>query len=444
MVICGANMSRYSATGLLPKLDTFWLLLGVIGAGLALEFSFNYLLTSNLSISDYGDYKILEAIGRLGGLAIILGGGQGALYFLPHWRDQNRPDLVSAYIRFYLSIALYIALISLVVLAGYKLFISYWNISAGNYGSLSIFLILLAIPIAGYSFLNAKVLQVYGKASTGLFLQWIIMTLSIILFLLLLKLIHGHITIIDVLLSVLFGQCLKLGIQNAYLYRLGITPHRNFRIGLNRQACLSYSVPIMFSGMMHQLLIHTDIFMLEILGKESNVGLMGVCSLITSFLLVIKVPVSSVMAHRMNMAYKAGTHETRNLSAYANRLLLTFCIPVALIITFFSSEILTFFGEDYAAAETALRILMAGYILHTLLMLPTSWLRYTGQKNQVITILAATTIMNIVLTAALIPVWQLNGAAIATSISLVSSAAISCALTWRHLRIPPFLLKAPD
>ena len=52
------------------------------------------------------------------------------------------------------------------------------------------------------------------------------------------------------------------------------------------------------------------------------------------------------------------------------------------------------------------------------------------------------TILNIALNVALIPLWQLNGAAVGTAISLTVGALLSAYFTWKHLKIIPWSIQS--
>ncbi len=415
----------------------------IVAAGFGLEFAMNYLLTHNMTLTEYGDYKVIEAFCRMGGSLIILGGGRGALYFLPRWRDQNRYDLVWTYIRFYLDIAIYIAVVIIVCLAVVQFSLQALGIDAGIYGGHAILIAAMSLPAVGLALLNTKVLQAFGKATAGLGLQWIFLPAVVILFLLLVRYFQGHISVTDAIISILLALILKLTIQVLYLYGLGVKPVKSDRKYSNRKEWLAFSIPVMIATLIQQMMIRTDIFMLEAMGDEKDVGLLGVCSLITSVLLIIKLPIASTTTHHMARAYKEGTERMNILSASGNRLIVVFCLPLSLIVVFFSTEVLASFGQDYVEAELALQILMTGYVAQTLLMFPMIWLQYTGKKNQALAIMTFTALLNILLNAIFIPIWQLNGAAAGTTVSLVTGAILSAVLMWKHLKIAPWSLRAP-
>ena len=120
------------------KFDTINVVILTTIVGTILQFFCTYLMTHSMTVADYGDFKVIRSFGEIGSILIILGGGRGALFFVPDWQAQNRSDLTWQYIRFYLSIALCIAVISVVALTIVQSILKSFEVDMGIYGSFSI------------------------------------------------------------------------------------------------------------------------------------------------------------------------------------------------------------------------------------------------------------------------------------------------------------------
>tara|TARA_R110000772_G_scaffold209825_1_gene320366 strand:- start:2010 stop:3317 length:1308 start_codon:yes stop_codon:yes gene_type:complete len=424
------------------KFDTINVVILTTIVGTILQFFCTYLMTHSMTVADYGDFKVIRSFGEIGSILIILGGGRGALFFVPDWQAQNRSDLTWQYIRFYLSIALCIAVISVVALTIVQSILKSFEVDMGIYGSYALLIAILGLPLAGASLLNIKILQIYGKVVPGLMTQWVLFPLALAAILIPYRFFEGHITVLVAVAAVFIVQCTIFASQFFLLHRQDIRPKKMQDCESSWPQWLRFSIPVMMAGVMQQLVIRTDIFMLEILGDEADVGLFALCSLGASILLVIKIAVSSTTTQYMKQAYKDGNAGMLELMVKGNRRLLMFCLPLAAATILFGKDALVSFGAEYARADLALQILMAGYIIQTLFLLPLLWLEYTGKKNLAVSIMIFITILNIALNVALIPLWQLNGAAVGTAISLTVGALLSAYFTWKHLKIIPWSIQS--
>ena len=92
----------------------------------------------------------------------------------------------------------------------------------------------------------------------------------------------------------------------------------------------------------------------------------------------------------------------------------------ALLLVFFGSEILVlFFGKEYAQASTALSILAFAQLLNVGAGSVAMLLNMTDGEKIVAMGVGAALIINIILNWILIPLYSIQGAAIATGVSLI-------------------------
>jgi O-antigen/teichoic acid export membrane protein len=104
---------------------------------------------------------------------------------------------------------------------------------------------------------------------------------------------------------------------------------------------------------------------------------------------------------------------------------------------------LTLFGPDFVRGQTALYILCVGSFVSTSIGLAFVILNMTGHERFTATLGWVTTILNIVLNAIFIPIWGVNGAAIATSISILLGGFVSLFAVRQKLGIDATLMGLP-
>lgn len=113
--------------------------------------------------------------------------------------------------------------------------------------------------------------------------------------------------------------------------------------------------------------------------------------------------------------------------------IVSFLFAAALVI--FSSFYLGLYGPEYVEGQTALYIFCAGNFVASSMSLSYGALNMTGHEREAATIGWGATISNIVLNAVFIPLWGVNGAALATSLGSAMGAFVSLIVVRRKLGV---------
>jgi O-antigen/teichoic acid export membrane protein len=98
-----------------------------------------------------------------------------------------------------------------------------------------------------------------------------------------------------------------------------------------------------------------------------------------------------------------------------------YALPVALGLIVFGGYFLKIFGRDFTGAFLALQILSVGQFSMSVTGTVTNLLLIAGEERRAVVATGVGAATNIVLCVALIPIWGLEGAAIATTMSLITS-----------------------
>ena len=119
------------------------------------------------------------------------------------------------------------------------------------------------------------------------------------------------------------------------------------------------------------------------------------------------------------------------------RIGLLLSLPVALFLIIFGDWFLSLFGPGYTEGEIALGILSVGQVINVAAGSVAMILVMTGNERIAALGVAMSTIVNISLNAILIPVWGIEGAAIATTTSIVLWNALLVRYTCKQLGVDP-------
>ena len=185
-----------------------------------------------------------------------------------------------------------------------------------------------------------------------------------------------------------------------------------------------------------------DIIILGILRPQGEVGLYAVASKGAEIVSYILIVVNTVIGARLAARYKAGdftgmqtllTASTRRAFAVATMLALVLILAGAPFLDLI-------FGEEYTAASTALAILAFAQLLNVGAGSVGLVLNMADGEKLVALGVGAAVVLNAALNFILIPIYSINGAAIATGISLVAWNIILVLAVRRRLNLRPTVL----
>lgn len=185
---------------------------------------------------------------------------------------------------------------------------------------------------------------------------------------------------------------------------------------------LIFSLPLLLVMIMYQVMAWTDILMLGFYKDAETVGYYNAASPLGKF-------VSSALG-AMLFSYtpivseyyaKNKYDELKKSYKILTKWVCSATFPLALILFFFPSMILNIlFGKEYIFAALTLQILVAGYFINNLFGPNGATLTAIGKTKFLMYATGLTALINIILNIILIPLYSINGAAIATVISVIS------------------------
>jgi O-antigen/teichoic acid export membrane protein len=164
------------------------------------------------------------------------------------------------------------------------------------------------------------------------------------------------------------------------------------------------------------------------LSISSKVGLYNAATPLAYFLSFPLLSIGLIYMPVLSELYAKGKmDEIRRNYSILTKWLSIAVFPVFLIFFLYADTIVTFlFGQEYLLSANALRILSLGYMIHNLAGQNTSTLIGIGENQFIMYSTLVVAILNIILNIILIPIWGIEGAAIATAIALFSTNLFKC------------------
>lgn len=230
-----------------------------------------------------------------------------------------------------------------------------------------------------------------------------------------------------------FSFIITLIVSSKYMFPIKQTESLN-KIPLRE--LLKDSLPMMLSSSMIFIIFSIDILMLGMFETSQNVGVYKVVSQIASINTILIIVFGTVVGPKISNFYSENKiKELKQLLQKTLKLVFILTFPIFLILIIFSDTILLFFGESYSIGKQSLIILCICQFLYALSGFVDLTLNMTGNQKIFGKITLFTALLNLLLNFVLIPRLGINGAAIATGLSILTTNFASAIYIKKKLNI---------
>ena len=204
---------------------------------------------------------------------------------------------------------------------------------------------------------------------------------------------------------------------------------------------ITVALPVFMAGGFYNLLTNIDVMFVGYFLDPQKVGIYFAAIKTLALVHFVHFAIRAATAHHFSSFF---SHDDLvGLSQYAHRVTRWTFWPtliLAAIMVLAGKYILALFGAEFSQGQPLLAILALGIIIRASVGPAESLLSMTGRQNISVLVLAATLICNIVLSIALIPLFGVAGAAIATSLSMFFESAALFVAVKRTLGMNMFVL----
>jgi len=189
----------------------------------------------------------------------------------------------------------------------------------------------------------------------------------------------------------------------------------------NTKELVKFSAPLMMVGFLQMMFMKTDILMLGYFRSSAEVGIYNAVSQIMIPLAMVLMAFNSIFSPFVADYYNQRLmRELNNLLKIVAKWILLLTMPIFIIIILSPKEILNFFGPEFTSGWQALLILAIFYFLSVSFGPVTETLIMTGNQYIEFANITGSLVLNIILNFLLIPNFGIEGAALATGISVFS------------------------
>lgn len=202
---------------------------------------------------------------------------------------------------------------------------------------------------------------------------------------------------------------------------------------LNISSVFNQSIPMMLSSSILLLMTWTDSLMIGSFVGEYEVGIYNVAVKVALLTSITISAVNSITAPKLSESFNNDDLvEFKRIILYSTKLISFSTLPILLMIFLFPSSILSFFGDEFILAKFSLLILAFSQAINALSGSVGTILNMTGKQKVYGNILLFSLLINIVLNYLLIPIYEIEGAAIASASSLIFWNLYSVFYVYKH------------
>ncbi len=416
--------------------SSFIVLFGV-GLSKLLTYAYRVIIARHFGPEIYGLYSLgIMVLGFFIAFASF-GLPDGILRYISIFRGKKERWKIKYSYDFTAKFVLISSMIFGIILYLISEFIAF-NIFRNDKLTLFIKILSIGIPLTAFSNVLLSVLRSYEKIREYSFITNFIRNFAKVVILIILIILGfesisvplSHTLGLLLMLIFVFITCRK---KTPDIFDKNLKEGKEIKIA---KEILSYSWPVVFVGIMQVALTWFDSFFIGYYKTAVEVGLYASAVPIAALLHFVPELVMQLFFPLITKIYSEKKyHLVRELSKQVVKWIFVINLPLFILIFIFPDIIINMlFGEQYAAAETSLRILVIGLFVTTII--PTisyHLLLMKGRSKLILFNTSLSIILNIILNYIFVPmekIWfienslGINGAALATLFSILTTCAL--------------------
>ena len=212
-------------------------------------------------------------------------------------------------------------------------------------------------------------------------------------------------------------------------------------VSVNKEL-LSFSLPLLFGGMAGLIMGWTDTLMLGYFSSSAEVGIYNAALPTAQLIRAIPGAFATIFFPVVSELYARNKiDDLRKTYSAVTKWMVSLIFPAFLLVLLFPQQVIgILFGADYVAGATALWILVLGFTVGAVLGPASAILQTYGRTKTLMATSYIGVAINCLLNFLLIPIYGVNGAAIATAVSLALLYILNFLFARRVAKIQPFRL----
>jgi O-antigen/teichoic acid export membrane protein len=408
--------------------------LSVRSANVVLSFLVSVVLARQLGVDQYGIFSLVVSIILLLSIPVTLGLPELLSRNIAVYNAQQNWPLMKGLLRWTNLCVLYFSAVIIGIAIAVAMLL-HERISNDFF-----YLFLLALPLLplqGLNNLRASALRGLHRFTAAQTPENLIQPLAFLTLFSMVILVSNAVTadiamlvrIIAVVTGFAFGLAVLLKVKPKQLVASAAD--------YDKSSWQSSSYSFLLLGAMLTINTQVDTLLVGVLLSNADVGVYRVVATGATLVAFIYASVNPVIGPLVaELHAKEEKARLARMITKASWLVFLSSLPISIFFVFFGRELLQFvYGEGYATGATALAILAVGQLAITMLGAGAVVLNMTGNEKYNARLCVVATGVNVLLNFLFIPYWGVNGAALATAISLVGWRAAAAIIVYFKLNM---------
>lgn len=410
-------------------------------AGLLLEILIKGVLTSYLSPADFGTYSLALTVISITGAVATLGLHEGLPRYIAYFRGRHEEHKIQELIISATIMGLLASVLAMLVSPVLFEHLAGEGFDAQGKILYVVRIMIFAIPFTIVLNLAVAIYRGFDRTNVNTYFYSIIRPVSLLGFAS--AAVFLGVSLRGIVLADLLSMIFTSGIMSVYFIKrppFKPEPEWKLKFGEPTKQLIRYSLPLLISATLLNVMTWTDTIMLgyfkstEVVGVYSAVyPLVGFLSMIIGSMGFVYIPVTSKLW---------GENKPKSLGPIYQVItkwcfMLTF--PVFALMFVYPEFLLTkLYGAEYASGAMVLRILALGFVTNSYFGFNYHTIMASGDSDFLMKCSVASAVMNALLNFILIPQYGMVGAAVASSASFTSIEVLMTLRTWKKQHMHPF------
>lgn len=189
--------------------------------------------------------------------------------------------------------------------------------------------------------------------------------------------------------------------------------------GKYEEKILKHSYPMFLAASVMFLMGYTDSFMISYYLDEYQVGIYNACIALSMMLVFIPMSIGGYISPKIAKAYSDNNaHEIKTIFQDSMKIIFLVTLPIFITMYLFGEFFLTLFGDAFSVATLTLLLTNIAFLSQALTGPVGFILNMTDNQHIFMRILIVSLLINVLFNMLLIPIYGINGAAIALLLSM--------------------------
>ncbi len=284
-----------------------------------------------------------------------------------------------------------------------------------------IWVAMVSLPFLALSRLRKSAMQSINRIVMGQLPEMFVSPLILSIFLLLI------VFIIPVKITVVDAMIVKTLVTTIAFIIGAILLQTNLSIKIKKaipqyqkKIWFTKALPMLLIGSMYIINNQTDTIMLGFLSSPKEVGIYTVANRGAGLIGFVSVAFNTSLSPTFASLYTSGNKkQLQKIVTQCCRIVFVIALAMTLVLIIFGQNLLSLFGTEFIAGQSVLTILSIGQLINAFTGSVALLLMMTGYEKYTAIGVSSSALLNIILNTSLIPRWNAEGAAIATTISMV-------------------------